>query len=67
MELHRAIFNEIRSYRGLEIYARACDLSRDDPRCQASLEAAELKFFLSGQRAINAEHSKHDGYPFGRR
>ena len=45
-KLHRAIFNEIRSYRRLEIYARACELSRDDPRRRAFLGAAEDKVSL---------------------
>ena len=48
-KLHRTIFKEIRSYRRLEIYARACELPRDDPRRRAFLGAAEdrvsLQFF----------------------
>ena len=40
---HSAIFNEIRSHRGFEIRARACVLSRDDPRRRAILGTAEVK------------------------
>ena len=46
VKLHRSILNEIRSYRSLEIHARACKLSRDDPRRRAFLGAAEDKAFL---------------------
>ena len=49
--LHRAIFNEVRSYRCLAIHARACGLSREDQRCRALLGAAEHKVslqFLTG-------------------
>ena len=53
MELHRAIFNVVRSYRSLETHARACELSRDDPRCRAFLGGAEgrasLQFFTGAQ------------------
>ena len=34
-KLHRAVFNEIRSYRRLEICARACELRRGYPRRRA--------------------------------
>ena len=46
MKLHRTIFNEIRSYRSLDIYARGCKPSRDDPRPRAFLGAAEEKVSL---------------------
>ena len=46
VKLHRTIFNEIRSYGSLEIYARACELSRDDPRRRAFLRAAKGKVSL---------------------
>ena len=46
MKPHRAIFNEVRSYRRLAIHARACELSRDDPRRRAFLGAAEGKVSL---------------------
>ena len=53
-KLHRAIFNEARLYRGLKIYARACALSRDDPRRRDFLGAAEdkvsLRFFTGTPR-----------------
>ena len=48
-KLHRTIFKEIRLYRRLEIYARACELPREDPRRLVFLGAAEdrvsLQFF----------------------
>ena len=46
MKLHRAVFNEIRPYRLLEIHARACKLTRDYPRRRAYLGAAEDKVSL---------------------
>ena len=51
VKLHRAIFNEIRSYRSFEIYARACKLTRDDPRRRACLGAAEGKVLLQSSPA----------------
>ena len=42
----RAILKKIRPYRGLVIRARACELSRDDPRRRASFGAAEGKVSL---------------------
>ena len=50
-KLHRTIFNEVLLYRRLEIYARACEVSRGDPRRRAFLGAAEGKAslrFLTG-------------------
>ena len=46
MRPHRAIFNEIRSYRSMEIHARACELSRGDPRRRVFVGAAEEKVSL---------------------
>ena len=43
---HMAIFNEIWPYRSWEIHARACKLSRHDPRRRAFLMAAEGKVSL---------------------
>ena len=46
VELHRAIFSEVRPYRSLETYARACRLSRDELRRRALIGAAENKALL---------------------
>ena len=43
VDLHRTIFNEIRSYQSLEIHAYVFKPSRDDPRRRAFLGAAEDK------------------------
>ena len=46
VKLNRTTFNDIRSYRSLEINTRACKLPRYDPRRRALLGEAEDKASL---------------------
>ena len=62
MKLHRTIFNDTRSYRGLGIHARACKLPRDDPRRRAFLGAARAKAllqFFTGTLMPRCSHTAH--------
>ena len=65
MKLHRTTFNEARSHRSLEIYARTGGLSRDDPRRRAFLGTAEDKVslqFFTGTPVPRCSYTAQDFY-----